>query len=68
MTERNLYEITGNVLDINTMLVNRNDLKAILAAEREKCAQLCEDAGSRWVGDQGSAADNLAFSIRQIKE
>lgn len=29
MTERNLYEITGNVLDINTMLLNRNELKAL---------------------------------------
>ena len=31
MIERNLYEVTGNVLDINTMLINRNELKALVA-------------------------------------
>jgi hypothetical protein len=35
MIERNLYEMTGNVLDINTMLINHSQLHALVVGHEQ---------------------------------
>ena len=49
MTEENLYELTGNILHINILLVHRADLNKLVAdaetalsSERERCAKVVE--------------------------
>ena len=42
---KNLYEVTGNITDINTMLINRKEINELRAALADRDAKLAKFAG-----------------------